>query len=434
MSDFVPVNADLHIHGLFSGAVSGKMKPEIIGAQAKLKGIKIVGTGDILNRRWLELFDDVSINKVDDSLFVHKNGTFFMLQTEVEDSKRIHHLIFFPSLSKVEEVREKLSRYCKNIDGDGRPKINLSGLEIAEAAIESECLIGPAHAFTPWTAIFKEYNSLNECYGKFRSNISFIELGLSADTNMADRISDLHNLTFLSNSDAHSPWPNKLGREFNTFLLKEINFEEIAKAIKREEGRKSILNVGLNPLEGKYHKTRCIKCLTFFSKNDAGSYKYRCPVCHGTIKKGVSDRVDELADLNELTDLKEAIHPDHRPEYKHIIPLSEIIAIALKIRSPYSEKVQNLWRNFVSKYSNEIDVLINVDILKLDKLNEKTAELIKDFREDKFRYIPGGGGVYGIPVPPGKHATMKVWKNSKVNNVSLNETIDKEQKSLTDFF
>ena len=62
MADFIEVNSDLHLHGLYSGAVSADMIPNKIGEQAPLKGLQLVGTADILNARWMKLVKDQIIN------------------------------------------------------------------------------------------------------------------------------------------------------------------------------------------------------------------------------------------------------------------------------------------------------------------------------------------------------------------------------------
>lgn len=408
------INADLHIHGLYSGAVSSDMTPSKIGEQAKLKGLQLIGTGDALHERWLLSIKEQLV-QINECIFEHKNRIKFILQTEVEDVARVHHIILFPSISKVEEVRERLRKYCTNLNGDGRPKLSLSAVELAQICLDAGCLVGPSHAFVPWTSIFKSYDSIGQCYGDLADKICFLELGLSANTAMADRISELHRLTFLSASDAHSPWPNKLGREFTTFRIGGVNFEEISMALRRVGGRCTTLNVKFNPLEGKYNRTRCISCLTFFDATDAASYKWKCPACGGIIKKGVHDRIAELADLDD------GIHPGHRPPCVHIIPLSEIIAIALRAKSVWSAKVQELWRAFVERYGNEALILTKIPIDALSEIHRETAQLIQLFREDKFAYIPGGGGVYGIPIAPGQTASMRIWRGSKVEVVEVGE-------------
>ncbi len=394
--DRMVINADLHLHGLYSGAVSERMIPEVIAEQAKLKGLQLVGTADILNSKWVKLIKkQLSGNgKEKEGLLEHDNGTKFILQTEVEDLRRVHHVIIFPDWAKVAQLKNALKTKCKNLDTDGRPNVMLSGEELAEECIKADCLIGPSHAFTPWTALFKEYSSIKECYCKYTKKIFFLELGLSADTNMADRISELHGLTFLSNSDGHSPWPNKLGREFNRFSLEDFSYDAIVKALKRQGNNKVILNVGLNPLEGKYHKTRCMGCLTFFNLNQAIKARWRCPTCGKPIKKGVADRIAQLADLPE------GKHPPFRPLYKHIIPLSEIIALALGIEVAYSSRVQLLWKRFIENCGSEISVLLEKDIIELEKIDRNVAKYILYFREEKIKYIPGGAGVYGKLISP----------------------------------
>lgn len=412
MNNFIECNVDFHMHGLYSGGVSNNMIPKTIAEQAPLKGLQVVGSSDILNNRWVKLIKE-QLRVIDDGILEADNGTKFILQTEVEDKNRVHHIILFPSFSKVEEVREKVKNKCTSLDTDGRPKLWMDGEELAEICVNADCLIGFAHAFTPYMGLFSKFDSYKKCYGSYWNKIYFLELGLSADTNMADRISELHNLTFTSNSDAHSPWPNKLGREFNTLKIKEISFEEIAKALKREGGRKCILNVGFNPLEGKYHKTRCIGCLSFFDPKEAERLNWRCSNCGKSIKKGVDYRIQELSDLPL------GKHPEHRPEYKHIIPLSEIIALALDINNAWSVKVQNIWKKFVDKFGNEINILLNVDIDELNKVDEKIGEYIKFFREEKIKYIPGGAGIYGKLVKPGE--------DIKIDKINI------KQKSLNEF-
>ncbi|HDD56782.1 MAG TPA: hypothetical protein ENG18_02030, partial [Nitrososphaeria archaeon] len=56
-------------------------------------------------------------------------------------------------------------------------------------------------------------DSLEECYEDQVKHIYAIETGLSSDPPMNWRVSWLNNLTILSSSDSHSPYPYRLGRE-----------------------------------------------------------------------------------------------------------------------------------------------------------------------------------------------------------------------------
>jgi len=305
--------------------------------------------------------------------------------------------------------------HSKDIDSNGRPNVRLDGVRIAEAARSVGALIGPSHAFTPWTAMYAYHNSLKECYGDMEKYIYFLELGLSADTSYADRITELKCLTFLSNSDAHSPYTNKLAREFNRFKMEDISFDELKMAIFREKGRKPVLNVGMPPEEGKYNESACIRCFTHYTIRESVMNSWKCS-CGGTIKKGVKDRVNELASFNEPQ------YPDHRPPYLHIIPLSEIIAKALGIGTN-TKGVQGIWKKLIDKYGSEVTVLIDADISN-SGLDARVISAIIAFKEGKVKVRPGGGGQYGSIELPGPESP---------DTDRANKNDSKPQKSLFDF-
>ncbi|EHR78075.1 Mja hyp1 intein [Thermococcus litoralis DSM 5473] len=241
------------------------------------------------------------------------------------------------------------------------------------------------NCFTPWTALYKEYNSLKEAYGD--AKVHFLELGLSADSYMADRIKAHHKLTYLSNSDAHSPMPHRLGREFNRFEIEDATFDEVRKAILKRGGRKIILNAGLDPRLGKYHLTACSKCYTKYRLEDAKRLNWRCELCGGIIKKGVHDRILELADTNEK--------PKDRPPYLHLAPLAEIIAMVLN-KGVETKAVKSVWERLLREFGSEIAVLVDVPIKSIAKLiGEEITKAIWAFRNEKLIVIPGGGGKYG---------------------------------------
>jgi uncharacterized protein (TIGR00375 family) len=388
------VNADLHIHSKYSGGTSKNMSIAPLSTEAKKKGVQLLATGDCLHSKWLKEIKEMEI--VDDGTY-EMNGVRFVLTTEVEDQKRVHHLIIFPSISSVMDFREKIKPHSKNIDSDGRPNVAMSGIEIAQLAKDTDSIIGPCHAFTPWTALYAYHDSLKSCYGDMEDYISFVELGLSADTSYADRIAELEPLTFLTNSDAHSPNPVRIAREFNRFKMNEITYPELKKAILREGRRRPILNVGLPPQEGKYNESACIRCYTHYTLREALMHKWKCTKCKGRIKKGVKDRVNEIASYDAPK------HPSHRPEYLHLIPLGEIITKAVGQSSPYTKKVFSLWNELISKFGDEVNVLVDTDIEDISKITEeRVTDAIKAFREGRVIMHPGGGGQYGhVELPDG---------------------------------
>ncbi len=384
-------NADLHIHSKYSGGTSQSMELPLIAKQAELKGLHLVGTGDALNPSWMRHIK-YNLSEENDGIYSIENSeTRFLITTEVEDSRRVHHVILFPSISSAESLMEKFKRFSSDIERDGRPHLGLNGERIVDYVKEVGALVGPAHAFTPWTAMYKEYNSIFECYGDNTKEVKFLELGLSADTYMADRISELQDLTFMTNSDSHSPWPQRLGREFNRISIKELSFNELKNAIERKNDRKFSLNVGLNPREGKYHLTACSRCYLRFRLNDALKLNWRCPECGGPIKKGVSDRINELATWEK------PLHPWHRPKYIHILPLAEVISLVTGIGTLTSKSIRERWNSLIEKFGTEIKVLVDVDINEIKKEEPDVGKIIERFRTGRMRYVAGGGGQYGRP-------------------------------------
>lgn len=381
------INADLHIHSRFSGATSEKMNIKTISLEAPRKGVDVVATGDCLHSSWMN--EIRQCNVIDEGTF-ELHGTRFILSTEIEAQKRVHHLFYFPDLTAVWDFKERIKSKSKNLESDGRPNVDMSGGELASIAKDLDILIGPAHAFTPYTSMYAYYDSLEDCYGDLADYVSFVELGLSADSEFADRIKELHRLTFLTNSDCHSPHPVRLAREFNRFEVKAATFNEIKKAILRVGGNKPVLNVGLPPQEGKYHESACVSCFTHYTIEEAQRRRWKCS-CGKRIKKGVKDRINERADFGEPK------HPDHRPNYIHLIPLAEIISKGVGQHNPFTQTVNKRWNELVSAFGSEISVLIDVNIDEIARVTAPAiTEAIQMFREKKVIIKPGGGGQYGI--------------------------------------
>lgn len=284
-----------------------------------------------------------------------------------------------PDIDIASELSDKLPSKNKSIDG--RPKTNLDGGELLDLAHDYDCLIGPAHAFTPWTGMYKSFDSIYDCYEK---KVDFVELGLSADTYMADTVDELKDFTFLSNSDAHSPWPHRLGREFNQIELKDISFSSIRYAIKHSNIK---ANYGLVPNLGKYHMTACTKCFKLINPDVAKDNKMKCD-CGGRIKKGVDYRISEISDYDEPHS------PDYRPPYIHLMPLAELISTVYD-KGVTTKTVQNIWQRLIDNFGNEINVLISADISDIEKVDLNVSKAIAAFRDNTIDITPGGGGKYG---------------------------------------
>ena len=229
--------------------------------------------------------------------------------------------------------------------------------------------------------MYKSFDSIYDCYEK---KPDFVELGLSADTFMADKVSELKDFPFLTNSDAHSPWPHRLGREFNQIELQDVSFSSIKKAIEHKDIK---ANYGLVPNLGKYHMTACTKCFKLVDPLIAKENKMKCD-CGGTIKKGVDFRISEIADLDEPR------HPEFRPDYVHLMPLAELISTVYD-KGVTTKFVQRKWQMLIDNFGTEIDVLVNTFLESINNVDSKVALAIESFRNKTIEVIPGGGGKYG---------------------------------------
>ena len=385
-------NCDLHFHGPYSTGVSKNMLVPVIAEQSKLKGLDVCGTADLLQATWMKHLRENIVEK-DNGVFVDsREQVNFIPQVEVQCNKRMHHVIFMPDFAAAENLKESLKgKAVFDSWGCGRPVIRLSPEEIASRVIDNGGIIGPAHAFTPYFSVYAHSDSIKEAYGACGKDISFIELGLSADTEHADRIPENRAYQFITCSDSHSPWPYRIGREFTRVKMREPCFKELKKALEKKEEKLVTLNVGLDPREGKYHLTACNACYSKFSLGEAENLNWRCPKCRGSIKRGVKDRIGMLSD-------GKTEHPGFRPRYLHSVPLAEIIQVALGVKGINSISVQSLWRDFVERFGNEINTLVDAPEEELGKVNAMVAKKVVAFRKGLVHYIPGGGGEYGKPV------------------------------------
>ncbi|MFZ7945131.1 endonuclease Q family protein [Neobacillus sp. 19] len=282
----------------------------------------------------------------------------------------IHLLCYFPNLSIMREFSSWLSAHLKNIQLSSQ-RIYVTGLVLQKKVKDLGGIFIPAHVFTPFKSLYgKGVNqSLTEVLDP--SLIDGIELGLSSNTEMADQIKELHDYTFVTNSDAHSL--AKIAREYQVMAMQEPTFLELQKALKGEDGRKVVANYGLDPYLGKYHKTVCAECLNPIADDDQ-----ICNLCgNKKIIKGVADRILELKTAEKGR--------EDRPPYVHQVPLEFIPGLGPK-----------LLEKLVNHFGSEMAILHEVPFEGLKEVvPEKIANLIMKAREGKVNLAAGGGGKYG---------------------------------------
>ena len=161
------IYADFHIHSCFSYATSKNMIIPIISKLSDIIGLNLIGTGDILHSRWREHLKEY-LRGYDEGIYEckEKQNVMFIPTGEIEDKESIHHLFFLPDFETAAELSLMFERRY-NIDMNkysGRPILPINAEELVEIIHDFGGIIGPAHAFTPFKAIFRSnrYSSLME--------------------------------------------------------------------------------------------------------------------------------------------------------------------------------------------------------------------------------------------------------------------------------
>ncbi|MCD5397154.1 MAG: endonuclease Q family protein [Candidatus Pacebacteria bacterium] len=391
--------ADLHIHSKYSRATSPLMDLENLDKWARIKGIKVLGTGDFTHPEWFKGIKR-ELEPAETGLFKLKKSsskTRFLLTAEISciyskggKVRKIHIIIFAPDFETVEKINIQLG-LIGNLKADGRPILGLDVKELAKIVlnINSECLIVPAHLYTPWFSLFGSksgFDSIEECFEEYTKYIYAGETGLSSSPEMSWRNSGLDKITLISNSDAHSL--PKLGREANVFDT-ELSYLGITGAIKTKNPLKFLYTIEFYPEQGKYHNDGHKSCDINLSPQESKKYNNICPNCGKPLTIGVLNRVEELADRPD--DFK----PENAIPFKSLIPLTEIIADVLAVGSETKQVVKE-YENLIEKFQNEFNILLEVSRSEIETASSlEIAEAIIRVREGRVNIIPGYDGVFG---------------------------------------
>ena len=437
--------ADLHIHSKYSRATSTNMNIRDITYFAQVKGLNLVGTGDFTHPKWLRELKENLVEVSGTGLYKpaekESSQVWFMITGEVSTvfkfegkTKKIHHVIVVPSIEVAEQINDRLSPYG-DLEADGRPTLNMSAPHLVEEVMEvsKENMVFPAHAWTPWFSIFGAFSGFNrveDCYQDMTKHIHALETGLSSNPPINWRLSALDKFTLLSNSDSHSSWPWRIGREANVFSLEKLTYWEIVDSIRKKDPRRLIFTIETDPAYGKYHWTGHRSCGVSLPPEEAMKLGNRCPVCHRVLTKGVEQRVEELADRPY------GFKPPNSPDYMHLLPLSEVLSVVLGSSSPNSRKVWNIYNTLRARFGNEYNVLINAKFEEIAEVtNPLIAEAIIRVREGRVKVIPGYDGVYGqIIIFPEREESMVGEARKKKGEFKAEKRVRlREQRSLADF-
>lgn len=409
---------DLHIHSKYARACSPALLVPAIAEACVEKGIDIVATGDFTHPKWMEHLEENLVEE-NEGMYVTKvsptppnlpsgrggsQRVRFVVGTEIsciykhkDKVRRVHLLIYAPSLTAAKRFNAALEGRGANIRADGRPIVGIPAKEILQMCldIDPRMMVIPAHAWTPWFAIFGSksgYDTIEECFEELTPEIFAIETGLSSDPPMNHRLSKLDNIVLISNSDAHSL--DNLGREANVLAFKDekhVTYNELRRILREGSKKEFLYTIEFYPEEGMYHLDGHRACKVVLTPPETKKLKEICPVCKKKLTVGVLHRVDDLADRNDADIPAEKFIP-----HRYIVPLRQIVAASRGV-GVKSKKVEGEYRSLIAQLGNEFSVLLHTPIAEIEQAaGDKNVALgIENMRAGKVDLFPGYDGVYG---------------------------------------
>ena len=210
------VFADMHIHI----GRSESNKPIKITAAKSLnfaniakecvqrKGINIAGIIDCASPYVIEdiekFLSSGEAYEIEDGGIIYKDSLCIILGSEIETSEinedgktgSAHNLCYFPKLSDIKAFSKEMEKHIKNITLSSQ-RADISAYQLIDIVKKYNGILVPAHAFTPHKSFYGNCTKrLERIFKEKYKDIIAIELGLSSDTFLADKISELENKTF----------------------------------------------------------------------------------------------------------------------------------------------------------------------------------------------------------------------------------------------
>ncbi len=403
--------ADVHLHSHYSRATSKDLDFEHLSRWAQLKGVHLVGTGDIAHPGWLQEMKD-KLEPAEEGLFRLKaevarplqadlppacrGEVRFMLAGEISNiykkngrTRKVHNVIFAPSLAVVEKIQAALEK-IGNIRSDGRPILGLDSRDLLEIILEidPQNTLIPAHIWTPWFSLLGSmsgFDSVEECFDDLTPHIFALETGLSSDPPMNWRVSALDNYTLVSNSDAHSP--QKLAREANIFET-DLAYPAFFAALKTGQGFQGTLE--FFPEEGKYHLDGHRKCHICWEPPTTRQHQGLCAECGKAVTVGVMHRVETLADRPAGS------QPPRARPFHSLIPLPEVLSEVLRVGAA-SRQVDQAYHTLLAQLGPELTILQERPLAEIERVGGPLlAEALRRMRCGELSIAAGYDGEYGV--------------------------------------
>ncbi len=276
-----------------------------------------------------------------------------------------HLLAYAPGLDGARELHRIYREGVKNPNLSTQ-RVHMAPQEFLRAVESAGGALAVAHAFTPHRGLFGVGLTLEDALPE-RSLLG-LELGLSADVEIARQVGAVGDCGLLGGSDAHGP--DTIGREMNELQGERPGFSLLVRLC----GGKAETIFGMHPAFGKYHRTYCLACARTV---EAPAPVLSCPADpHHRVVPGVLDRALSMA-------------PPERqrgyPAYRYQLPLGLLPGFGPAAR-----------RAIATRLGSEHEALhaASEDELRAS-LGDARAEAILSMRRGAMPSRPGGGGHWG---------------------------------------
>lgn len=413
---------DLHSHSGYAGGV-GDISLETVADTMAKKGIHAFGVGDCLQPAWRETLATL-LEEKEGGLYALRDAegdraaARFVMQTEIiitspvpsGGRKGTHVVLLFPGFKAVDEAIRLFRKWETKLD-IGRPFLKCADAADVAAkcsalqAIDESVMVIPAHILMPQGAFGSDHpvDSLADLFGEFAGRIHAVETGLSADPELLSLLPELDGMALVSNSDCHSGALNRVGREFTALDLAAPSYQEIVQAIR---GKRIAYTAEFNPAEGRY----------FFTGHKAGlqghgsAYCYfspdrtppggLCPICGKPLTIGVLERAMQLARRQAGPEgPRDLANARPRQPAKRLVPLVEVLAAGLGVKSVSSRKVTALFDKVVGAIGAEAALwelaAADVEHALGGLIPETVLATILLVHAGDFSFQPGYDGEYG---------------------------------------
>ncbi len=413
---------DVHSHSGYAGGVGDISLADVARTMA-LKGINLFGVGDCLQPAWLDKLSAL-LMEAEPGLFALADAdrslapARFVMQTEIivtspvssGGRKGTHVVLLFPGFAAAREALGLLLKWDVKADM-GRPFLKCADPADVAAKftellrIDQGVMVIPAHVMTPQGVYGSDHpvERLAEVFGEFAGRISTFETGLSADPELLCLLPELDGKTLISNSDCHSGALNRVGREFTALDIPAPSYDEVVRALR---GGRVAYTAEFNPAEGRFFLTGHRAGLEGHGKG----YCYYspglapadglCPVCGKKLTVGVLDRVLHLSETQRGEGGARKIG-SVRPRQigRRLVPLVEVLAAGLGVKSVSGRKVLELFNKIVAETGTEIALWERtpgeIRAAFSGLLPEAALRAIVQVAEGDFSFQPGFDGEYG---------------------------------------